>query len=629
MCAGFAASAYGQGAPPWTIREADNNPRVLSPTLITVSNGTLTCTGKSCTLTTGGGGSPGGSGSNLQYRAGASTFGGVTSSSVSGANITLGGILTVSLAGNNLSLTNSTDGASVQVALLQGDRATPAGNDEAYSSLQLSDDGGGQTEVARMTWAIPTATAGAEDGRIDWSVMTGGSLAKELQLSGADLAPSSSDGLALGTTSLMWSDLFLASGGVINWNAGDVTITHSANTLTFAGASTGYVFDSTVAATNITASGTIVQTSASATAFESGPNGGTNPVFRLVNNVASAATGLSVTGNAAGSGVTLTAISSGTNEGIFMLTKGTGRVTMTPGSSTDVLLLRNASSQNALLLGDPGTGGGSEIQILTPGGGARVYMTSEKGVQLASGMKLAWIPNTTFVGGTSDTDIQRAAASVLRIGQADVSSTAAGNLIIGTSAGAIGTSGAGVLAFTLSTAPSTSPADTVQLYSNDSAATDHNLFSRNEAGEINRLTGLSARNSSAFAKTTDTTLANITGLTRNVEASRAYAFRAVLETTAAATGGVKFAVSGTATATSINYEGILYNGAAVVAQTRSTALDGVVCAVTNATAATCVIEGVIVVNAAGTLTIQFAQNASDGGASTVLINQYLQLIPIS
>jgi len=55
--------------------------------------------------------------------------------------------------------------------------------------------------------------------------------------------PTVSDTAALGTTALMWSDLFLASGGVINWNNGDVTITHSANTLAFAGASTGYTFD--------------------------------------------------------------------------------------------------------------------------------------------------------------------------------------------------------------------------------------------------------------------------------------------------------------------------------------------------------------------------------------------------
>lgn len=58
------------------------------------------------------------------------------------------------------------------------------------------------------------------------------------------LAPFSNDLVSLGTALVSWSDLFLASGGVINWNNGNVSITQAANTLTFAGATTGgYVFD--------------------------------------------------------------------------------------------------------------------------------------------------------------------------------------------------------------------------------------------------------------------------------------------------------------------------------------------------------------------------------------------------
>lgn len=49
------------------------------------------------------------------------------------------------------------------------------------------------------------------------------------------ITPTTSDGGALGTTSLMWSDLFLASGSVINFNNGDVTLTHSTDTLTLGG----------------------------------------------------------------------------------------------------------------------------------------------------------------------------------------------------------------------------------------------------------------------------------------------------------------------------------------------------------------------------------------------------------
>jgi len=60
--------------------------------------------------------------------------------------------------------------------------------------------------------------------------------AKEVELAENSLSPGTSDGTALGTTSLMWSDLFLASGGVLNFNNGNVTLAHSSNTLTITGA---------------------------------------------------------------------------------------------------------------------------------------------------------------------------------------------------------------------------------------------------------------------------------------------------------------------------------------------------------------------------------------------------------
>lgn len=50
--------------------------------------------------------------------------------------------------------------------------------------------------------------------------------------------PSSDDGEALGTTSLKWSDLFLASGAVINFNSGNITITHAAGKVTLGGSGT-------------------------------------------------------------------------------------------------------------------------------------------------------------------------------------------------------------------------------------------------------------------------------------------------------------------------------------------------------------------------------------------------------
>ena len=49
------------------------------------------------------------------------------------------------------------------------------------------------------------------------------------------LVPDADDGAYLGTGALGWSDLFLAEGGVINWDNGDLTLTQADNLLTVAG----------------------------------------------------------------------------------------------------------------------------------------------------------------------------------------------------------------------------------------------------------------------------------------------------------------------------------------------------------------------------------------------------------
>jgi len=78
--------------------------------------------------------------------------------------------------------------------------------------------------------------------------ITGGTIAglTTLTMASGAATPATNHAAALGTSSLMWSDLFLASGGVVNWNNGDVLITHSANTLAFTGASSGYTLDAAV-----------------------------------------------------------------------------------------------------------------------------------------------------------------------------------------------------------------------------------------------------------------------------------------------------------------------------------------------------------------------------------------------
>jgi hypothetical protein len=118
-------------------------------------------------------------------------------------------------------------------------------------------------------------------------------------------------------------------------------------------------------------------------------------------------------------------------------------------------------------------------------------------------------------------------------------------------------------------------------------------------------------------RTTDTALSNITGLSATLVASRTYEFSATLFCTCAGAGGAKVAIGGTATATSIVYGAKTYTGATLNTQDRATALGSAVGASTTAVDRI-EIEGSIVTNAAGTLTVQFAQNVASGTSSVLV-----------
>jgi hypothetical protein len=78
--------------------------------------------------------------------------------------------------------------------------------------------------------------------------ITGGTVTglTNLTLASGAATPATNNAAALGTSSLQWADLFLASGGVINFDNGDVTITEGTDTLAFAGAASGYTFSHVV-----------------------------------------------------------------------------------------------------------------------------------------------------------------------------------------------------------------------------------------------------------------------------------------------------------------------------------------------------------------------------------------------
>ena len=102
----------------------------------------------------------------------------------------------------------------------------------ASGSNASDSDGGGllvggfakANSVAGFTWDNDTSN-------IEFSIAG----SNEALMSATVFAPATSDGMALGSTALMWSDVFLASGAVINFNNGDVTLTHAANKLSVGG----------------------------------------------------------------------------------------------------------------------------------------------------------------------------------------------------------------------------------------------------------------------------------------------------------------------------------------------------------------------------------------------------------
>lgn len=132
----------------------------------------------------------------------------------------------------------------------------------------------------------------------------------------------------------------------------------------------------------------------------------------------------------------------------------------------------------------------------------------------------------------------------------------------------------------------------------------------------------------AVTSTTGTTLTNITGLSVDVEAAGEYSFEAYLPGTATTNGGVKFAIGGTCTATTISYTGSQLNGTTNNATATTTTKGNAVGAATTVyTFAT--VRGSIVVATGGTLTVQFAQNAAHADTTSVYVNGYFNVTRVA
>lgn len=155
-----------------------------------------------------------------------------------------------------------------------------------------------------------------------------------------------------------------------------------------------------------TATGLVI-TDASAAGLEVGPNGANNPVFRVVDNVASQADGISITGLAAGNGTNITALSSGSNSSIKLVPKGTG----------NVVVSSNGSETSPFIAGSAGRG-------LYEGVGGLI-LTDGTSANLLSKTTLTLIPGANVFGWNSggsvqsvqgpDTGFSRSAAAIVEV----------------------------------------------------------------------------------------------------------------------------------------------------------------------------------------------------------------------
>lgn len=137
------------------------------------------------------------------------------------------------------------------------------------------------------------------------------------------------------------------------------------------------------------------------------------------------------------------------------------------------------------------------------------------------------------------------------------------------------------------------------------------------------------RSTAQLDKTASTVLANVTGLSQAVLAGT-YFFEINLTGTAGASGGWKVAFNYTgATLSALNATGFAFTASAVaVAATTTTTTQASIIASTAANIGGR-ITGTMVVTAAGTVQLQFAQNVSDGTACSIYVGSTMWFVKIA
>lgn len=263
----------------------------------------------------------------------------------------------------------TTSGLTMTTARLLGRTTVSTGAvEEITVGAGLSLSGGSLTatgSAASITVGSTTVASGTS-GRVLYD--NGGTLGEYPVTGSTNVVMSSSPTLSgtIGGTLTFSGALTLSSA----LTYGGVTLSNSVTGTGSMALSASPTFTGTLAAANITNAGTFVQTSNSATAFVSGPNGGTNPVFTLTNNTASQAAGLRVTGAATGGNVAIDVTDSGSNANLRVDAKGSGTITL-GAVSTGAITLTRATTMSAAL-----TYGGVTLSNSVTGTGSMVLATA-------------------------------------------------------------------------------------------------------------------------------------------------------------------------------------------------------------------------------------------------------------
>jgi hypothetical protein len=126
------------------------------------------------------------------------------------------------------------DTASTITFYLDKIRATPTNGDSNYMAFRLANSAGARVSTGYIGSQIDDITAGSVDSRFIIGAYVN-SAAQEIIYNGLSFRTTTNDQCALGSATLSFSDLFLASGGVINWANGDFTATHSTGQLSLSG----------------------------------------------------------------------------------------------------------------------------------------------------------------------------------------------------------------------------------------------------------------------------------------------------------------------------------------------------------------------------------------------------------